>query len=140
MTLKLDFVTIDAHDPKAAAAFWVEALEDYEILEDPSDADEVDEDDEVVVLPRSRKGAKLLFIKVPDDKAVKNRLHFDLRPEHAEQDEEIARLEALGATKVDIGQGDDVRWTVMADPEGNEFCILRRLTDEEKVKYADWAW
>lgn len=139
MTLKLDFVTIDAHDPGAAAAFWVEALEDYEILEDPSDADEVDEDDEVVVLPRSRKGAKLLFIKVPDDKAVKNRLHFDLRPENAEQDEEVARLEALGATKVDIGQGD-ARWTVLNDPEGNEFCVLRRLTDEEKEKYSDWAW
>ena len=139
MTLKLDFVTIDAHDPRAVAAFWVEALEDYEILEDPSDADDADEDDEVVVLPRSRKGAKLLFIKVPDTKAVKNRFHFDLRPENTEQDEEVARLEALGATKVDIGQGD-ARWTVLADPEGNEFCILRRLTDEEKAKYSDWAW
>ncbi|MBK5228948.1 MAG: VOC family protein [Actinobacteria bacterium] len=137
MTLKLDFVTIDAHDPKAVAAFWVEALEDYEILEDPSD--DPDEDEEVSVLPRSRKGAKLLFIKVPDDKAIKNRLHFDLRPENAEQDSEVERLMTIGATKVDIGQGD-ARWTVLADPEGNEFCVLRRLTDEEKVKYSDWAW
>lgn len=139
MTLKLDFVTIDAHDPKAVAAFWVEALEDYEILEDPGDAGEGDEDDEIVVLPRGRKGAKLLFIKVPDDKELKNRIHFDLRPENAEQDSEVERLMTLGATKVDIGQGD-AGWTVLADPEGNEFCVLRRLTDEEKVKYSDWAW
>ncbi len=56
---------------------------------------------------------------------MKNRLHLDLRPE--DQDAEVARLEALGATRVDIGQGDGVTWVVMADPEGNEFCVLRTL-------------
>ena len=57
------------------------------------------------------------------------RLHIDLRPE--DQAAEVARAEALGATRVDIGQGDDGRWVVLADPEGNEFCILRALTAEE---------
>lgn len=63
----------------------------------------------------------LLFIKVPETKTVKNRLHFDVRPE--DQTAEIARLEALGARRVSVGQGDGRAWTVMADPEGNEFCV-----------------
>ena len=65
--------------------------------------------------------ADLLFIRVPEPKTSKNRLHLDLRPEH--QSAEVARLEGLGATRVDIGQRDDQTWVVMADPEGNEFCI-----------------
>ncbi len=137
MPLKLNFVTIDCRDPHALGAFWAEALEDYDVLEDPDDDPD---DDEVVVLPQSRQGPRLLFIRVPDEKAGKNRLHFDLRPTEAESADEIARLEALGAKKVDIGQGDGVRWTVMADPEGNEFCVLWPFTDGEKAVYADWAW
>ncbi len=134
MTLKLDFVTIDAHDPRAIAEFWVSVLDDYAVH------DEEEGDDEVAVLPASRRGPKLLFQKVPEGKVVKNRFHFDLRPEDVDAADEVARLEGLGAKKVDIGQSDAVSWTVMADPEGNEFCVLRRLTDEEKVKYAGWAW
>lgn len=65
--------------------------------------------------------ADLLFVEVPEPKRSKNRLHIDLRPEH--QAEEVARLEGLGAVRVDIGQGDDRTWVVMADPEGNEFCV-----------------
>lgn len=135
MTLDFDFVTVDCADPMALAGFWQEALTDYSILEDPDDP----EPEEVVLLPESRKGPKILFIKVPDGKKVKNRVHFDLRPQETDRDAEVARLEALGATKVDIGQ-KDVSWTVMADPEGNEFCVLRALTDEEKVKWSAWAW
>lgn len=135
MTLDFDFVTVDCSDPMALASFWQEALTDYSILHDLDDP----EPEEVVLLPESRKGPKILFIKVPDGKKVKNRVHFDLRPQGTDRDAEVARLEALGATKVDIGQ-KDVSWTVMADPEGNEFCVLRALTDEEKVKWAAWAW
>ena len=64
-----------------------------------------------------------MFLKVPDAKVVKNRLHLDLMPD--DQNAEVARFEALGATRVDIGQGSDVSWVVLADPEGIEFCILR---------------
>jgi hypothetical protein len=67
-------------------------------------------------------------LKVPEGKAVKNRLHLDLRPE--DQAAEAARLEALGARRVSVGQGE-VSWVVMADPEGNEFDVLRPLTAEE---------
>lgn len=139
MTLMVDFLTIDAHNPRALARFWEQALPDYEILDDP-DSEPSDDDEEVGLLPVTRRGPKMLFLKVPDEKKVKNRLHLDLRPSDGSKDDEVARLEALGATKVDIGQGDEVTWTVMADPEGNEFCVLRALTDEEKQKWAAWAW
>jgi hypothetical protein len=68
-------------------------------------------------------GPTLLFIRVPEDKAVKNRLHLDLRP--ADRDAEVARLESLGATRVDAGQTGDETWVLLADSEGNEFCIMR---------------
>ncbi|MPZ71024.1 MAG: VOC family protein, partial [Actinobacteria bacterium] len=78
MTLRLDFVTIDAHDPRALADFWVDVLDDYAVHDEEEGDDEVAEDDEVAILPASRRGPKLLFQKVPDDKVVKNRFHFDL--------------------------------------------------------------
>ena len=64
-------------------------------------------------------------VPIPESKSVKNRLHIDLAP-HTSQDRdaEIERLERLGAILVDVGQSDDVSWTVLADPEGNEFCVL----------------
>lgn len=74
----------------------------------------------------------LLFLRVPESKTVKNRLHIDLRPD--DQAAEVLRLEQLGAKRVDIGQGPDVSWVVMADPEGNEFCVLRAFTAEELAK------
>ena len=79
--------------------------------------------------PEDGVAPDLLFLAVPEGKSVKNRLHLDLRPE--DQAAEVARIEALGATRVDIGQGPDVTWVVLADPEGNEFCVLRALTAEE---------
>jgi Glyoxalase-like domain len=67
-----------------------------------------------------------LFVKVPDEKVGKNRLHFDLRP--ADQAAQVERLIGLGAKPIDIGQGD-VTWVVLADPEGNEFCVLAPRRD-----------
>ena len=67
-------------------------------------------------------GSPLLFVRVPEAKAAKNRLHFDLVPD--DQEREIERLEALGATRPDIGQSGNESWVVLADPEGNEFCVL----------------
>jgi hypothetical protein len=69
---------------------------------------------------------------VPESKTVKNRLHLDLRPD--DQDAEVARFEELGARRVDVGQSGEETWVVMADPEGNEFCILRALTPEELAR------
>ncbi len=71
----------------------------------------------------------LLFVRVPEAKMGTNRLHLDLRP--GDQAAEVARIEALGATRADVGQGDDVSWVVLADPEGNVLCVQRALTAEE---------
>jgi predicted enzyme related to lactoylglutathione lyase len=106
-------VTIDCADPKGLASFWEQVL-DYKRTHDG--------DEEVVIEPRSGSGDALLFLEVPDVKQVKNRIHFDLKP--TDQAAEVERVKKLGATEVDIGQGD-VTWVVLADPEGNEFCILR---------------
>ena len=117
MGLRIGALIVDSQDPGRLARFWAEAL-DWVISQD--------EDPEWVVEPPegSREDcvvADLLFIKVPEPKTSKNRLHLDLRPEH--QFTEVARLEGLGASRVDVGQGNDKTWVVMADPEGNEFCI-----------------
>ena len=105
-------VTIDCFDPAALARFWAEVL-DYKVT--------FEEGDEVVIEPQSGSGDALLFIKVPDEKVVKNRIHLDLNP--TDQKAEVERVKGLGATEADIGQSN-VPWVVLADPEGNEFCIL----------------
>ena len=125
MSLRIQCLTIDSHDPKTLATFWAEVLgwrltyeEAHEIVIEPQKGS-----------PECDLCPDLLFIRVQDDKAVKNRLHLDLRP--ADQDLEIQRVLGLGASHVDIGQDGNESWTVLADPEGNEFCILRALTPEE---------
>jgi hypothetical protein len=112
VALRVETVTVDARDPAALARWWAELL---------GSTAEPDGDDWVV----EADGVTLLFGENGDDKVVKNRVHLDLRPD--DRDTEVARAEALGATRVDIGQGDET-WVVLADPEGNEFCILRSRT------------
>jgi Glyoxalase-like domain len=122
MPLLLEALDIDCAEPAALARFWAEAL-DYAVQ--PSD-----DPDEITVSPKTGTGMPLLFAKVPEGKTVKNRLHLDLRP--ADQAAEVERLIGLGAKRVDIGQGEQT-WVVLADPEGNEFCVLRALTTEEQA-------
>jgi len=124
MGLRWQAIVVDSADPAALARWWAELLGWRLTYED---------DEEVVLEPP--KGSKedgaspdLLFVKVGQPKVEKVRLHIDLRPE--DQAAEVARAEALGATRVNIGQGQPT-WVVLADPEGNEFCILRALTPEE---------
>lgn len=123
MALRIATVTVDCADPAPIARWWAEALAWRVTYEDA---------DEWVIEPQEgdEYAAPLLFIRVPDTKTVKNRIHLDLRPEV--RDAEVARLEGLGATRTNIGQGDDVTWVVMTDPFGNEFCVLRALTPEER--------
>ena len=105
-------IVIDCADIKRQSAFWAEAL-GYEVVFEAAD--------EVAIAKDERTEPGLVFVPVPEGKAVKNRLHIDLNPD--DQAAEVVRLESLGAKRVDIGQGE-VRWVVMADPEGNEFCVL----------------
>jgi catechol 2,3-dioxygenase-like lactoylglutathione lyase family enzyme len=124
MSLVIDWLAIDCADPAALAEFWTAAL-GYRRLED-DDPDEVS-----LVPPPNGQGTRLLFLPVPEGKQIKNRLHLDLRPE--DQDAEVERLIGLGARRVDVGQ-KDVSWVVLADPEGNEFCVLRALTNEDRAQ------
>ncbi|HEX4822615.1 MAG TPA: VOC family protein [Acidimicrobiales bacterium] len=115
MSLKIQCVTVDAHDPAALAGWWAEAL-GFKVKE-------LEDEDEVAIIPPQRgKDPAILFIHVPDDKVAKNRIHFDLTPD--DRDAEVARLLGMGATRVDIGQSGDESWVVLADPEGNELCVL----------------
>ena len=125
MGIRIQAIDIDSSDPGALARFWEAALGWRITYEEP---------DEVVLEPPAGSAEEgvvpdLLFLKVPEGKSVKNRLHLDLRPEN--RDAEVSRLEALGARRVDIGQGSEGTWVVLADPEGNEFCVLRAFTAEE---------
>lgn len=113
----IETVTIDCARPWELAQFW-SALLDW-----PIDDDNSPDDDEVGITPRVTGPAPLLFIKVADLRSVKNRLHLDLRPD--DQAAEVERAIALGATRAQIGQTGEESWVVLADPEGNEFCILR---------------
>ncbi len=112
-------MNIDSVDPVPLARWWADLLGWRITFEEP---------DEVVLeppkgSPEDGVSPDMLFARVPEKKQVKNRLHIDLRP--SDQSLEVARAEALGAHRVDVGQTDKVTWVVMADPEGNEFCILR---------------
>jgi catechol 2,3-dioxygenase-like lactoylglutathione lyase family enzyme len=111
MKLEWEQVVVDARDPRALGRWWQEAL----------GWDVVDDGEEYEIRARPDRLPGLLFIGVPESKTVKNRLHLDFRPD--DRDAEVERLLALGATWCDVGQGD-VSWVVLADPEGNEFCVL----------------
>jgi Glyoxalase-like domain len=127
MTIRWYSVVVDCRNIKAQSRWWAGAL-GWQIA--------FEADDEVAVvpphaldqtrdIPLSERVPALVFVTVPEEKTVKNRLHIDLAPPaDGDQQAEVRRLEALGARRADVGQGPDVSWVVMADPEGNEFCVL----------------
>jgi hypothetical protein len=116
VAVRLQCVAIDSTDPQRLGRWWADAL-GWEAWDDEGD---------VCVAPPDGSGqTELVFLRVPEPKLVKNRIHLDLTPD--DQDAEVARFERLGAERVDVGQerDPDITWVVLADPEGNEFCILR---------------
>ena len=106
-------VVVDALDPVRLAHWWAEVLS-YQVL--------AEKPDEVTISASGGAAPELVFVAVPDPKDAKNRLHLDLTPE--DQDAEVERLLDMGARHVHIGQGRSATWVVLADPEGNEFCVL----------------
>ena len=113
-------LVIDAIDPSKLARWWAEVL-GWRVTEE--DAGGVEIADPGGSLPT------IVFVPVAEAKVGKNRLHIDVNPVGCDQDEELQRLLALGAVRRDVGQGDDVSWVVLADPEGNELCLLRRTVE-----------
>lgn len=112
MRLRWEQVVVDARDPVALGRWWAEALGWVVVEDDP---------DEFEIRPAPEQTPGLLFVAVPEGKTGKNRWHPDFVPE--DQAQEVERLLALGARRADVGQGEHT-WVVLADPEGNEFCVL----------------
>lgn len=112
---------IDAADPYTQTMWWAQVLEDFHI---DAGWEMAPGDDECGLAgPDDRF---LLFLKVPEPKTVKNRMHLCLRPTDRTRDEEVERILGLGATMVDDRRAADSGWAVLADPEGNEFCVLMK--------------
>ena len=116
MPLSLHHVVIDAHDLHVLARFWSAVLH-WEILSI--------REREIVIGPDVSAPVGICFMPVDDRKVVKNRVHLDLTTSAGDRDAEIERIVALGARRVDVGQTGAESWTVLADPEGNEFCVVR---------------
>ena len=129
--IRIQCLTIDCHDPKLLGEFWQQVLS-WRITHES--------DTEVVLEPPAGSPLEnvapdILFLKVPDNKVAKNRLHLDLRPD--DRDAEVARIKKLGAVEVEIGQSQDANttWVVLADPEGNEFCVLQPPKDQSTAAF-----
>jgi hypothetical protein len=112
MTLEWEQTIVEARDPGALGGWWRAALDWVVVNDDP---------DEFEIRPTADRLPGLLFVPVPEQKTRENRMHLDFRPD--DRDAEVERLLALGATRADIGQGEQT-WIVLQDPEGNEFCVL----------------
>jgi hypothetical protein len=122
MTSRIAVIAIDAVHPSLVADFWCGVL----------GWAEVGQDDEGVISigPRDGSGPTIDVCPVPETKTVKNRLHLDLRADGTSTADELQRLLELGARPADVGQGADATWVVLADPVGNEFCLLARTVRE----------
>jgi predicted enzyme related to lactoylglutathione lyase len=127
MTSRTANFSIDAADPRAQVAWWAQVLDDFE--------PDADGDDEEAGLT-GPGGRSLLFLKVPEAKVVKNRMHLCLRPVDRDRDAEVERLLSLGATLVHDLRRSDGGWAVLADPEGNEFCVLTVRADDAGIRRA----
>jgi predicted enzyme related to lactoylglutathione lyase len=116
MPVRLHHIVIDSHDLPGLARFWTQAL-GWQVLSE--------REREIVIGPDVNAPVGICFMPVTEAKTVKNRVHVDLTTSAADRDQEIERLIGLGARRVDIGQTGEESWTVLADPEGNEFCVVR---------------
>lgn len=120
MASRISHTSFDARDAYGQSVFWSKVLDWTEDPEDPN----LPGHEECLIMSRDRTQV-LLFITVPDDKVVKNRVHLDLRPVDGTREAEVARLVELGATQLaDFRRPDGSGWITLADPEGNEFCVL----------------
>ena len=129
MTSLISHTTIDCANAYELSEWWKQVIGYVDVADDPN---EPGHEECMIVSPES--GHAVLFIEVPEKKQVKDRIHFDLRPTDRTRDEEVERVVGIGATVVedlrDI-HGPGIGWVVLADPEGNEFCILRSQAERD---------
>ncbi|CAN5265378.1 VOC family protein [soil metagenome] len=128
MSVRIAVVAIDARDPILVADFWAAAL-GWVAWPDP-DGGGVSLAPPGSGQPSGAAGPSIDVFPVPEGKAAKNRLHLDLRSDGTTQAAEVERLVTLGASRIDVGQPTEASWVVLADPEGNEFCVLQRSVQE----------
>ncbi|GAA4577659.1 VOC family protein [Planotetraspora kaengkrachanensis] len=121
MPSRLAVIAIDAVDPDVVADFWCAVLGWTILGREPGG---------ITIGDNERSWPMIDIFAVPESKTVKNRLHFDLRADGLSTSDELDRLLALGARQVDVGQSSDASWVVLADPEGNEFCLLSRSVQQ----------
>jgi predicted enzyme related to lactoylglutathione lyase len=121
MTSRIATIAIDAARPEALAEFWCSVL-GWKVLEADGDI--------VSIGPEDASWPTIDVIAVPEGKVVKNRIHLDLRADDTTTEQELQRLLDLGARRTDVGQAPDASWVVLADPEGNEFCLLSRSVQQ----------
>jgi hypothetical protein len=124
MSSRLAVIAIDAVRPRVVAEFWCAVL-GWQVVEEDGDG--------ISIAPPDGSSPTIDVFAVPEGKTVKNRLHFDLRADGTTASEELERLLALGARRADVGQGADVSWVVLEDPEGNEFCLLSRSVQDVRA-------
>jgi hypothetical protein len=122
MASRIAVITIDSTNPRLIAEFWCDVL-GWRVVDE-------DGDDLISIAAPDGAWPTIDVVAVPERKAVKNRLHFDLRADGVATQDELDRLLTLGARRVDVGQGPDVSWVVLADPEDNELCLLSRSVQE----------
>jgi hypothetical protein len=123
MACRFSELVVDSRDPEVLAAFWAAVL-DYKVLSR--------EEGEIEIGPEAGFGGAaptIVFGRVPDPAPGKLRLHIDVNPTDRDQEAELERLLGLGAVRADVGQTGEESWHVLADPEGNEFCLLKRRLD-----------
>ena len=133
MASRFTEIVVDCNDPLVLARFWADVL-GYHVVDEEGDYIEIApyESEPADLHDRMREAPPvptIVFGLVPEGKAVKNRLHIDVRPTDRTTAEEVERILALGATRADVGQTGDESWTVLADPAGNEFCVLRSILE-----------
>ena len=121
MTSRIAAISMVAINPQRVAEFWGAVLGWPIVQSDDTGAD---------IGPADGSGFRIEIGRVADEKMVKNRIHLDLRADGTSQDDEVDRLLGLGAKRIDVGQPTDATWVVLADPEGNEFCLLLRTVQE----------
>jgi hypothetical protein len=135
MTCFVSHTTIDSRNAYELSEWWKQLLGYEDLPDDPNLPGH-----EECLIQRPDGGHQLLFLETPDVKTVKNRLHFDVRPAERNRAEEVVWALSIGATLVDDQSdryGPGVGWTVLADPEGNEFCILRSLAEAAATRSTD---
>jgi catechol 2,3-dioxygenase-like lactoylglutathione lyase family enzyme len=131
VTSFISHTTIDCANAYELAEWWKRLLGYVDLPDDPNEPGH-----EECMIQRPDGGHQLLFIEVPDAKQGKNRLHFDLRPDTRTRDQEVEWALSIGATAVDDQRnhyGPGIGWMVLADPEGNEFCILRSVAEIDRT-------